>query len=76
MDNSESRLNLLLDVLSDRKINLRRDDIAWAFHSAQTKDSIAKYVDEYLTPDSLLSHEELQMHVGPLRCHSLQFTIF
>ena len=75
MDNSESRLNLLLDVLSDRRINLRRDDVAWVFHSDQTKDSIVKYVDEYLTADTLLSHEELQMHVGPLRCHSLQFNI-
>ena len=67
MDDPESRLDLLLDALSDRKINLRKEDIAWVFHSAQTRESIIRYIDEYLTPDTLLSHEEVQMHVGPLR---------
>jgi len=62
MDESESRLDVLLDVLTDRSINLRKDDVAWAFQSAQTTESIARYVDEYLKPNTLLSHEELHMY--------------
>ncbi|GAB7345107.1 hypothetical protein MBLNU457_3505t1 [Dothideomycetes sp. NU457] len=61
MDESKSRLEVLLDVLTDRSIDLRKDDVAWAFQSAQTKESINRYVDEYLTPNTLLTFEELHI---------------
>ena len=52
-------LETLIHILSQRAIDLGRDDVAWAFESPQTKGAIVSYVNEYLSPVTLLSKEEL-----------------
>jgi len=60
--NASHSLQVLLDVLAQRNIDLGKDDVAWAFESSQTQDAIVTYVDEYLSPTTLLSKEELQLY--------------
>ncbi|KAF2774397.1 hypothetical protein EJ03DRAFT_303960 [Teratosphaeria nubilosa] len=52
----------LLRVLDERDIPLRRDDVAWAFDSPNTKEATTSWIHEYLTPISLLTKEELNFH--------------
>jgi len=61
LSSSTSPLQHLLDVLSHRDIPLTSDDVAWAFSSPQTKGEIEAWVREYLSPDRLLTREELNL---------------
>jgi hypothetical protein len=61
LPSSTSPLQHLLVVLSDRNIPLTSDDVAWAFSSPQTKSDIEAWVHKYLSPDHLLTEEELKL---------------
>ena len=54
-------LRQLLRALEDRNIDLSRDDVEWAFDSASTREDVRKWVQEYLSPDCLLSKEEYKL---------------
>ncbi len=56
-------LSRLLRVLDDSDLGLGHDDVAWAFESVNTKDSIASWVQEYLSPATLLTREEAALLV-------------
>ena len=56
-----SQLNVLLDALVDRHIDIGREDVAWAFESPQTQEQIESWVDEYLKLPTLISRDELQL---------------
>ena len=58
---AEEELHQLLRALDDRNINLGRDDVEWAFESASTKEDVRKWVQDYLSPDCLLSKEEFKL---------------
>lgn len=60
----------LLRVLDDRNVGLGRDDVAWAFESVNVKDAIASWVQEYLSPATLLTREEAALLV--LNCVKLR----
>ncbi|KAF2763117.1 hypothetical protein EJ05DRAFT_472054 [Pseudovirgaria hyperparasitica] len=51
----------LLKVLKERGIPLIEDDVSWAFESAQTRDKVIAWVDEYLDRSTLLTAEELDL---------------
>lgn len=55
-------LEHLLHVLKSRDIALGKDDVAWAFESAQTKDDIVSWSNEFLSPATLLTKEELLLY--------------
>lgn len=48
----------LLRVLDERDLGLGRDDVAWAFDSAETKRQIETWVQDYLQLPTLLTKEE------------------
>ena len=54
-------LHHLLRALDDRNISLGRDDVEWAFESAGTNGDVQKWVQDYLSPDCLLSKEEFKL---------------
>lgn len=54
-----TELQHLLQVLNDRDIGLGHDDVAWAFQSWGTQNEAKGWVQEYLTPPTLLTKEEL-----------------
>lgn len=60
----------LLRVLDDRDVGLGPNDVAWAFDSVNTKDSIASWVQEYLSPATLLTREEAALLVLGHLIHS------
>ena len=51
-------LERLVRALDEHQVGLSRDDVGWAFESSQTKDTIEKWVREYLSPATLLRREE------------------
>jgi hypothetical protein len=55
-----SLLSNILSILEERDIALGRDDVAWAFERPETKESLTAWVNEYLTPETLLTKDELQ----------------
>lgn len=59
--NSQEALQHLLAVLRERDIPFGRDDVRWAFESPDTKETVEKWVEEYLGSDTLLSKEELEL---------------
>ncbi|KAK5721970.1 hypothetical protein LTR15_006565 [Elasticomyces elasticus] len=52
----------LLRVLDERNISLDPDDIAKAFANDETRPAITSWVQEYLSPATLLTKEELHFH--------------
>ncbi|KAK3704783.1 hypothetical protein LTR37_013614 [Vermiconidia calcicola] len=56
---ASAQLEHLLRVLDVSGTGLSRDDVAWAFESAKTKDQTVTWVDTYLSPDTLMTREEL-----------------
>ncbi|KAK5133818.1 hypothetical protein LTR08_007248 [Meristemomyces frigidus] len=54
-------LRHLIRVLDERDVRLGHDDVAWAFEGS-TRSEIETWVQEYLSPASLLTHEELTFH--------------
>ncbi|THW18199.1 hypothetical protein D6D23_07787 [Aureobasidium pullulans] len=59
---SAAALNRLLAVLTERGIGLGYDELGWLFESPQYKDSMTSWVHEYLSPATLLSLEEHDLH--------------
>ncbi|RMY77665.1 hypothetical protein D0863_01156 [Hortaea werneckii] len=57
---ASKELHQLLRVLEDRNVDLGRDDVEWAFESASTKEDGRKWVQDYLSPECLLSKEEFK----------------
>lgn len=57
-------LTRLLRVLEDRNIQLGQDDVAWAFESSTTSSPITTWIQEYLSPDTLLTREEVALLVS------------
>ena len=60
---SSPELEDLLSALKERYIDLNRDDISWAFDSSKTRDNISAWVQEYVSPATLLTREELALYV-------------
>ncbi|KAK5691691.1 hypothetical protein LTR17_025638 [Elasticomyces elasticus] len=52
----------LIRVLDERNIPLDPDDIAKAFANDETRPAITSWVQEYLSPATLLTKEELHFH--------------
>ncbi|THW81983.1 hypothetical protein D6D18_08558 [Aureobasidium pullulans] len=59
---SAAALNRLLAVLTERGIGLGYDELGWLFESPQYKDSMTSWVHESLSPATLLSLEEHDLH--------------
>lgn len=57
---STAILPQLLAALDERGISLNRDDVAW--ESPQTKERMAEWAETYLSPDTLLTREELILY--------------
>lgn len=51
-------LDALLDILRDRDVPHNRDAIKSAFYSPDTRAAIQTWMDEYLSPMTLLTKEE------------------
>ncbi|THY06333.1 hypothetical protein D6D01_09907 [Aureobasidium pullulans] len=64
---SAAALNRLLAVLTERGIGLGYDELGWLFESPQYKDSMTSWVHEYLSPATLLSLEEHDLHAHILQ---------
>jgi hypothetical protein len=65
----------LLRILDERDIPLGRDDIAWAFDAASTREQVQTWVKQHLTPASLLTKEELNLYGAfPKSCRDLLTT--
>ncbi|KZF21548.1 hypothetical protein L228DRAFT_283697 [Xylona heveae TC161] len=56
----ERPVDQLLLALREHDISLTRDDVQWAFDSAETNASVTQWVERYLGPETLLSKEELE----------------
>jgi hypothetical protein len=59
MDPSEK----VISALKDRNIYPKREEIAAAFHDTASNVENTEWVQEHLTPDALLSQEELKLYV-------------
>nr|POE54390.1 hypothetical protein CFP56_41329 [Quercus suber] len=59
-----SELDHLLRVLKERDTALGHDDVAWAFENVKTEKEAKDWVNEYLTPASLLTKEELALPIS------------
>ena len=59
-------LQQLLRSLDERDIALGHDDVAWAFEHEESEPVIRTWVQEFLSPGTLLSKEEL--HLYGLHC--------
>ena len=57
-------LEQLLRVLDERSLGLGHDDVAWAFESPKTNGAITSWVQEYLSPATLLTREETTLLVS------------
>lgn len=57
-------LDRLLRVLEERDIDLDRDDIAWAFQSPRTLETVTSWIHNCLSPATLLTREELVLSVN------------
>nr|POF00976.1 hypothetical protein CFP56_20924 [Quercus suber] len=55
-------LDHLLRILKERDTALGHDDVAWAFENVKTDRETKDWMNEYLTPVSLLTKEELAFH--------------
>lgn len=64
---SEHALKYLLGVLRLHYIALRDEDIRWAFQNEQTCEGATVWVRQYLGRETLLSFEEAQLLIGPVR---------
>lgn len=64
---SSPELQRLLRVLEDRDTDLHREDVAWAFESSERRADVNTWVQEYLTPATLLTQEELDLYVHLLQ---------
>lgn len=52
----------LLDILTSHNTNLTEDDVSWAFENPKTTAPVTDYISSYLTPATLLSHDELALY--------------
>lgn len=57
---STAILPQLLAALDEREIALNCDDVAW--ESPQTEERMAEWAETYLSPDTLLTREELILY--------------
>ncbi|KAL4916903.1 hypothetical protein BDW62DRAFT_92917 [Aspergillus aurantiobrunneus] len=55
-------LEVVISALKDRDISLKRDEIKTAFHDTASSAKNTEWVREHLTPDTLLSQEELKLY--------------
>lgn len=58
---ASAELDQLLGVLKERSIDLNKDDVGWIFDSQKTKGDAKAWVNEYLSPHSLLTREEHEL---------------
>jgi predicted HAD superfamily phosphohydrolase YqeG len=58
----EQAAHHLLNVLEERGLDVDLDKILLAFEDADTKHEAAKWVEEYLHEDTLLTKEELELY--------------
>lgn len=52
----------LLDVLRTRQVSITRDDVQWAFSAKNSRQEAVDLVDQYLTAETLLSQDELDLY--------------
>lgn len=57
------QLSHLVHVLDTQNTGLGRDDVAWGFDSAESRKRLSDWVDEYLSPHTLLTAEEAALYV-------------
>jgi hypothetical protein len=58
---SQDRQSHLKHVLDARGLNLDPGDLATAVESPDIKDQLCRWIDEYLSPETLLTKEELSL---------------
>lgn len=52
----------LLDALRARQVPITRDDVRWAFSAKNSRQEAVDFVDQYLTAETLLSQDELDLY--------------
>lgn len=52
----------LLDALRARQAPIMRDDVQWAFEAKNSRQEAVDFVDQYLTAETLLSQDELELY--------------
>ena len=67
MESSPDSASTVLSIFKDRNIRASRDEIESALNDATTHPESVKWVEEHLSPDTLLSQEELALY-GRLYC--------
>ena len=53
----------LLEVLRDRDISYDRETLQAAFNDPESQTAIQDWIDEYLSPETLLTKEEAALYV-------------
>lgn len=51
----------LLKALRARQVPITRDDVQWAFSAKNSRQQAVDFVDQYLTAETLLSRNELDL---------------
>jgi hypothetical protein len=59
---ADNSLNTLLEILRDRDVPYNRDAIKSAFDSPESQTSIQAWMQEYLSPATLLTKEEATLY--------------
>lgn len=52
----------LLGALRARQAPIMRDDAQWAFDAKNSRQEAVDFVDQYLTAETLLSQDELELY--------------
>ena len=55
---ADNSLNSLLEILRDRDIPYSRDAIKAAFEDPESRAAVQAWMQEYLSPDTLLTRDE------------------
>lgn len=61
-NNKMDPVDVVISALKDRGISCKRDEIRAALDVKLSSSNNAKWVEEHLTPDTLLSQEELRLY--------------
>lgn len=54
-------MECLLETLRAREVPISRDDVQWAFSVKNSRQEAVDFVDRYLTAETLLSRNELEL---------------
>jgi hypothetical protein len=58
---ADSSANALFEILRERDVPYNRDEIKSAFDKPEEQTAIRAWMDEYLSPETLLTKEEANL---------------